>query len=302
MTKRKVVVTGSSGFVGTQLLKSLKTKNFEIYSLDIIDNTNPLEGISYVKKDLKTVSVDFLSDFFLDAIIIHLAALSTSSICENEPELAIDVNIKVTRKIIEAANIAKSPVIFASSEWVYQESLQSKEIDENHVLQLTKNTNLYAMTKIVGEWICMRYSNDYLILRFGIIYGEREQPQSAIESIIQGAVISGKVEIGNAQTARRFIHVDDICSGIIQCIENYPKSLERIFNLVGDSLVSLEKVVYETEKLIGTSIALKIGENLASIRNPSPRLFESVFSWNPEISLKVGLRRLIDWELRRKGS
>jgi UDP-glucose 4-epimerase len=298
--KRKVIVTGASGFVGTQLVKTLKVSDFEIYSLDTIESPNLQADINYVRVDLNTVSLDFLSNLFHESVVIHLAALSTTAMCESNPDLAIDVNLKITRKIVDAANIAKSPIIFASSEWVYQESPIDQEMDENQQLQLLEETNLYAMTKIVGEWIIKKYSQNYVILRFGIIYGERERPQSAIESIVQSALVSGRVEIGNAQTARRFIHVNDICEGIVRCVENLSKASNCIFNLVGNNLISLKMVVDEIEKFIGKSIILDLGESSVSIRNPSPRLFERVFAWKPEISLKVGIQRLIEWELRKK--
>ena len=298
--KRKVIVTGASGFVGTQLLKTLKVGDFEIYALDTIESPNLQTEINYVRVDLNTVSLDFLSELFHKSVVIHLAALSTSAMCESNPDLAIDANLKTTRKIVDAANIAKSPVIFASSEWVYRESPKDQEMDENQQLQLLEETNLYAMTKIVGEWIVKRYSHNCVILRFGIIYGERECPQSAIESIVQSALVSGRVEIGNTQTARRFIHVNDICEGIVRCLENLSKASNGVFNLVGNNLISLKMVVNEIEKLIGKSIILDLGESAVSIRNPSPRLFKRVFEWKPEISLEVGIQRLIEWELRKK--
>ena len=65
-------------------------------------------------------------------------------------------------------------------------------------------------------------------------------------------------------------------------------------------MISLKMVVDETERLIGKSVKLNLAESSVSIRNPSPRLFEKVFEWKPKISLKVGIQRLVEWELRKK--
>lgn len=234
--KPKVVVTGSGGFVGSRLVRMLYEQGYDVISIDLFNNYSTKFRVNHISLDLNSATQDFLIEIMKNSTVVHLAAVSASSDCDRDPNLAIEVNLKLTRKLLEAINECNSRLIFASSEWVYPETLGSSGMSEDIELQLSQQTNLYAMTKIVGEWMVKKYSSDFKILRFGIIYGERATPKSAVESIVNESISSNVVEIGNSQTSRRFIHVDDICLGIIRCIESYCKTSHSVFNLTGDRL------------------------------------------------------------------
>ncbi len=72
-------------------------------------------------------------------------------------------------------------------------------------------------------------------------------------------------EFANVITARRFIYIEDICSGIIRCIENYKNSPQGIFNLTGERLVSLEEIVELCKKSLKKE--LKVNFKLEVILN-----------------------------------
>lgn len=298
--KTRVVVTGACGFVGSHLVRMLSEREFEVVSIDTRKNTKQPPGVKHYSFDLNTVSNRDLSQIVENSVIVHLAAISKSVDCEQESHQAIDVNLKLTKKIIEIANSSNSQLIFASSEWVYPETLDKTEVSEEADLHLSPGANFYSMTKIVGEWMVEKYSSDFRILRFGIIYGERKTPESAVESIVHSAFISNVIKLGNSQTARRFIYIEDICSGIIRCIENYQKSPRAIFNLTGERLVSLEEIVELCGKSLQKKLEVKLGDSSASIRNPSSNLFNSVFSWQPKISIEAGIEKLVNWEIKKR--
>lgn len=300
MSGRKVVVTGSSGFVGSQLVKVLVQQHYEVLSLDSSSPQEMPPSIECLGIDLNEISLGDLVALVKDAVIVHLAAFSTSSKCEAEKANAIDANLKATSKIIEAANAAKSKLIFASSEWVFPDSSKIVEYSSDQEPSLRADTNFYAMTKIVGEWMVRRYSSNYLILRFGIIYGERLNVQSAVENIVHCAVNFKTLRLGNLNTSRRFIHVLDICSGIIRCIEEIDKVGNRIFHLSGEKLISLNEIIKITEFLFGEEISKIVDESVASIRDLSPQSFYDFFDWKPAVSIESGVTKLITWEKIRR--
>jgi UDP-glucose 4-epimerase len=289
----RVVVTGGNGFVGSHLTRMLKEESFEVLSIDCEPNTNPISGVEYLVKDLNGISNHQFERILKGATLIHLAAISSSPVCEDNPDLAINVNIKLFLKLIQNANISNTPIIFASSEWVYPDSATSKELEENFPLELTNQTNLYSMSKVVGEWMLKRYCQNYQILRFGIVYGERKSPQSAIEKVIFDAVNYSEVQVGNFLTARRFIHVEDLCSGIIQSL--ITKSQNAIFNISGEKLASLKEVIYEYEDLFDLQIEKSEIGHTPSIRNPIPFSFYSRHNWKPKIELREGILRLANF-------
>jgi len=286
----RVVVTGGNGFVGSHLTRMLKDESFEVISIDCEPNTNPLSGVEYLIKDLHSISNHELERILKGATLIHLAAISSSPVCEENPDLAIDVNINLLLKLIHSANNSNTPIIFASSEWVYPDSATSRELEENFPLELTNQTNLYAMSKVVGEWMLSRYCQNYQILRFAIVYGERKSPQSAIEKVIFDAVNYSKVQVGNFLTARRFIHVEDLCSGIIRSL--VMNSQNTIFNISGKKLATLREIIDEYEMLFDLQIEKSEIGHVLSVRNPVPFRFVSKHNWEPNIELREGIFRL----------
>lgn len=299
MKKQKVVVTGACGFVGSRLSRKLHDLGFEVFMLDNILSYEPAEGLHYICLDLVDAPTETLIKVFENSTIIHLAAIASSSECEKFPYLAISVNMLATKKVIDAANATDCTLIFASSEWVYPETSLLEEVDETTKVEVSKETNLYSVTKIVGEWLVQKYSRNYKILRFGIIYGERLLAQSAIENIVRLAITSQLVEIGSLDTARRFIHVDDICEGIVRCVGNHEKGKNEIFNLTGGELVSLGKIVTGLKKQLAHDFSIKVNETNPSVRNPNSRKLTEAFGWIPKITFEIGLQRLISWEIKK---
>jgi len=293
MRTARVVLTGSSGFVGKKLLQILLSNDYDVLAIDKDLASEIPNNISCLSIDLVHASTDELAKLFKDSIVIHLAAISTSVGCENNPSLALQVNVDLTKKIVDAVSIASAKLIFASSEWVYPQKDRETRYSEDTELRLDQETNFYTMTKIVGEWIVQRYCMDSCILRFGIIYGERQVPQSAVESMTQLAIDSQDIEVGSLETARRFIHVEDVSRGIIQVLEDFENARNKIFNLAGDRLVSLRDIADILRDTLGRSLSVKAGKGITSIRNPDVQLFYSTFNWKPRINIEEGVKRLV---------
>lgn len=291
MKLKKVVVTGGNGFVGRNLCSALREVSKEIVVVDVDPCIERIAGVTYIEQDINLIPKHNLVEIFEGSQLIHLAAISSSQLCESNPTEALDVNIGLTSKIIEAANSSETKIVFASSEWVYSDSPLKSEHLEDDVLSLTSQTNFYSMSKIVGEWLLQRYCHNYLILRFGIVYGERKTPQSAVEKIVFDAVKRSKVEVGNWHTARRFIHVQDLCSGIIQCL--LTESGSRLYNLSGTELLYLQDIVQITEHIIGHEVEKFDSNQKPSIRNPVPNLFVLDHNWSPKVTIYEGISRLV---------
>jgi nucleoside-diphosphate-sugar epimerase len=218
--------------------------------------------------------------------------------CETSPSAAVDVNLKLTMMIAEIANRVNARIIFASSEWVYPDSEVETQLNEDFKLVITAQTNVYAMSKIVGEWAVKKYCRDFQILRFGIVYGERSVPQSAIEKVVFDSINFHRVEVGNVRTARRFIHVQDLCSGIIKSIED--SSGSNILNLTGKRLLSLRDIIKEVEEIIHRRIEIVELSQIPSIRGPSPESFVSRYNWKQQIESSTGIRALVEFYTRQR--
>lgn len=290
---KNIVVTGSSGFVGKVLIRKLSSLGFKVFALDVVDPR--MENVSYIKCDISS-DLEY-SNFEIpkESIFVHLAALSTDTQCKQNPSLAMAVNLLGTQRVIELAKqIAASHLIFASSEWVYPETQIGQIQQELDKLHLSDLNSLYAMTKLMAENL-LRIESPIptTILRFGIVYGPRSLPGSAPESIALKVALNENIELGSSKTARRFIYVDDLAEAIFKCIDNNPADAYSIFNVSGDTLITLEDIVATVKNLSISNSTIMSKDLSPSIRNPDPTQFEKTFGKITTTSLKEGLGRCL---------
>jgi len=129
------------------------------------------------------------------------------------------------------------------------------------------------------------------VLRFGIIYGPRSENFSAVEALLQRVRGGATVEVGSARTARRFIHVDDIASGILASVGR-PES--EVLNLAGSDLVTLGDVVAASSLVVGRGVDLVESDpDRPSVRNPDNARALAALDWRPEVDLQSGLRSVL---------
>ena len=130
------------------------------------------------------------------------------------------------------------------------------------------------------------------MLRFGIVYGPRPANWSAVESLYDAVGARDRIEVGSLDTARRFIHVDDIAAGIVAALSAGRRGFE-IFNLTGDSLISLGDVIGESVRLHGRSPeVIERSPGKASVRNIDNSKARRELEWRPRIGLRQGLETL----------
>jgi nucleoside-diphosphate-sugar epimerase len=286
--KQTLVITGSSGFVGENLAIRAITEGFHVIGIDLKKSTN---------LDCKQLEIDLASQDFYDkipagSIIIHLASLSTDSMCRENPILAIDANLRATSLVLENAKKSNAAhLLFASSEWVYPERPEVTEQKETDRLDLADLNSLYAMTKLFGESLIRSTSLvAYTILRFGIVYGPRKIPGSSAESIALKVYTGDEISVGSKETARRFIFIDDLIAGILQSASKGSNLLNtKILNLAGSEIVSLGAIVSVANEILGKSSAIIDGGKVASIRNPLIDETSRILEWSPKISIRQGL-------------
>jgi nucleoside-diphosphate-sugar epimerase len=286
--KTTLVVTGSSGFVGEQLVSAAIQKGYEVIGIDLKKS----EKLSCHQLELDLSKENFFQVIPENSIIIHLASLSTDGACKANPPVAIDANLRATALLLDNAMKSKAGyLIFASSEWVYPELPNIAAQNEKDELKLTSLKSLYAMTKLFGESLIRVDSKvPYTILRFGIVYGPRFPPGSAAESIAWKVYSDEEVKIGSKNTARRFIHVNDLISGILKCIDIGPSFLnQKIINLSGAELVSLVDVANASNEILKKSAQINQNSDTPSIRNPVIDSALELLDWKPKIDLKSGL-------------
>ena len=295
LPNKKIVITGSESFIGKTLISQLQTMDYEIIGFDSVKPNNPTYQFHQI--DIRNPEINKLIPLDTD-ILIHLAALSRDPDCKNKAVECFDVNVMGTLNLIKAADIQNvKQFIFASSEWVYDKFIGSKEKNEDSEINISNHNSEYALSKLITESnLRQQHNNGFCsvtILRFGIIYGPRKSNWSAVESILSQVKNQKKVSVGSLKTGRRFVHVSDIARGIIHSfgLEGF-----NIINLTGNQIITLKDIIDKSQTILDKKIEVtEINSNQISIRNPSNFKAKKMIDWEPKISLKTGLESLLPY-------
>ena len=284
-----LVITGSSGFVGQKLANTANSMGFKVVGIDIKCDPNN----SWESHEVDISKNDFSDLIPKDSVVIHLAAISTDSACRNDPKLAIDINYIGTFNTISCANKAGAKhFIFASSEWVYPERKMITEQCESDILNLEDLQSFYAITKLVGESIVRTESKvPFTNLRFGIVYAPRQAPGSSLESLVLKVYNDEHITVRSDLTARRFIYIDDLVDGILQCaILSTQEIPNKAVNLTGNEIISFKEIVITANRILGKKSSVSTESKSPSIRNPVNDYAKILFNWDPNTSLETGIQ------------
>ena len=293
----RVLITGSSGFIGSNLIRMATSMNIDFTSLDLV-------GKPDIKSDI--VHTDWeeirLSDF---NAVIHLAAETSVPESFEDPKKFQNVNSNATEKLFRACVEQKvEKVIFASSAAVYGSS--DKEI--KIIGEEGKSESPYADTKLYGEEIARELSKgntSFLCLRFFNVYGPFQKIDGAysavIPAFIHNAILGKDIEIfGDGGQTRDFIHVNDVCSAILSSL-SAPISDFLAINVgsgIGISILELAKAISELVELTGRPLPEVIfsPKRLGDVRHSTADLsgLEKFLDTDELTSLEVGLQDLIE--------
>lgn len=214
---KKIVITGGSGFIGINLLKSLANiKNYKITNIDKNPQKFESKNIKFVKSNLK--SIEKIKKYFLGAnVIIYLSGISDLYSASNDPVGTVTENILPLVKILDQIKTKKNiKFIFASS--LYTEGVYG---------------SFYKVSKISSEQYIKEFSKkhnlNYIILRFGSLYGDYADSNNGVQKFISDAIFKKKINYyGNPDDLREYINILDASEIIINYIKNDKKNISII--------------------------------------------------------------------------
>lgn len=289
----QIVVTGAGSFIGKAFLRWCDSQEITVIGTDLIQLDRPDCVVGDIRKD----NFADLVPENVDAIV-HLAALSRDPDCRGKAYDCFNTNVMSTLRLMDiAARKNCKQFVFSSSEWVYSHYPDGEDATEETPIDITKHRSEYALSKLVTEAnLRQRHLQgfcDVSILRFGIVYGPRPGNWCAVEGLLNQVANKDEISVGSADTARSFIHVDDIAAGIGASLG---KEGFGIYNLQGAHLVSLREVIETAAELLGR--AVKISESNPenpSIRTVSGAKAQEELGFVPQISFRDGLQSVIDF-------
>jgi len=292
----KILITGSSGFIGSALKRLLGEKEIEIVTYDIKEN--PLDDV----RDFSALQVKIKG---VDGVV-HLAAVSRVKLAHENPLECINTNIGGIINVLESARELFSEnghpwVIFGSSREVYGESTKLPVVETS----TRKVINVYGVSKLSGEELCRVYAENYglktRVLRFSNVYtGINDHLDRVIPKFILQAFNRKDLIInGSGEEVFDFTYITDTIQGIWGCIQEIKDSshLFNDFNLstgVPISLKELAEIVVEKTK---SSSRVKYAKNRAYDVNKfyaNPEKAKKILKFSPKIIFEKGIELAIE--------
>lgn len=184
--------------------------------------------------------------------------------------------------------------MFASTEWVYG-SFKNEKKSIKSKIDTTQLDNHYSLSKYLCENI-INLENDVMsvILRLGIIYGNRVSNLTALEELTKLALNNKKIKIGSLNTSRNFLHVEDLVKGIFKAI--YVKQNRNlVLDLQGKKSIRLGDILKVLKKKLNRKIDfLETNKKNPSIKKVNYNSSHAKLNFKPEIDIEKGLDKVIN--------
>lgn len=307
-SKKRILVTGGAGFVGTNLVKKLSTlKVDKIFVLDNLftgysENIQSLSNVEFVKGSVE--DFDLLYSIIKNCnIVFHLAARNII-VSTKEPREDFKTNVFGTFNVLEACKIAGiERIVYTSSASVYGNAVHLPINEKDPLYPL----NPYAASKLTGEAYCNAYFETYnvaiSIVRYSNVYGPFQTPNNpycgVVSKFISNALNNLPLQIhGDGEQTRDFTYVDDVVDATILAGVN-SRAIGETFNIatgVEISINSLAKIILEITNS-RSSIEYVDKRDIDNVRKRvlSIEHARRILRWTPNTTLRVGIGKTVEW-------
>jgi len=296
--EKKILITGISGFVGSNLAARLKELGAEVYGI-----SKSMTSRNILRADI--LDYERLNKFIKERkidICFHLAAESLVETGQEDPYSTFKTNIEGTLNILESARRNKvRKIIIASTVHVY---------GNNKIPYLEEYTprpsRPYETSKACIDLIAQSYANSFnlpvAVPRFANIYGPNDLHfERLIPRTIKAVLENKSPRMWGGEAVRDYLFIDDALKAYISLAKLNLKRVKgnRIFNFGSGNRISVRNLVEKIIKLSGNRVVI---DKITQGRNEeiltqyaSWNKARKLLHWEPKVDLEEGLKRTIEW-------
>lgn len=312
-TKRKVLVTGADGFIGSHLTEALVEAGAKVRAFCVYNSNGSLGWLDRSPKAIRSELDVRLGDIrdarFVEQAcegvdtVFHLAALIAIPYSYHAPESFVDTNVHGTLNVLEAVRRASCRrLVHTSTSEVYG-TPDMLPIVETHPLQ---GQSPYSATKIAADKLCEAYHCSFdlpvVVLRPFNTYGPRQSTRAVIPTIL-AQLLAGRQEIklGSLNPRRDLTFVLDtvegfLCAGaadgvegeVIQLGTGVAVSIGELFEIACRAVGAKAQVVQDPARM------RPAGSEVMVLLSDPTRAAERI-GWKAETSLEQGLQQTARW-------
>ncbi len=316
-SKKRVLVTGADGFMGSHLVESLLADGAKV---SVFVRGNSTTGTTqYTLKNIKHIESgidDILTGNIASAdsrelviknkpeIIFHLAADAYVPNSFDHPIEVMETNVIGTLNMLHAVKESKGikRIVCTSSSEIYGMTIGGS-IDEDHLLY---PSSPYAASKVAADKYCYAYWNTYhlpvAVIRPFNTYGPRHT-YDVIPKFIDLALAGKPLTIhGTGRQSRDFTYVDDMVEAFM-VMGSHASAVGKAVNFGTGEAITINHIAKKIKELSGSaSKIVHIRDRKAQV----PKLLcdyslaKKLFGWEPRIFIDEGLKRNIEWAREAK--
>ncbi len=303
MSGEKVLVTGGAGFIGSHLVDRLLSLGYRVAVVDDLSTgrlQNLNKGATFYHTSITDPGLEEVFEREKPTLVNHHAAQISVFESVRDPLKDAEVNIQGTLRLIELSRrYGVEKFIFPSSGGSLYGEPQYLPCDENHPIN---PLSPYALSKHVAERYLELYNHtyrlDYVTLRYGNVYGPRQDPhgEAGVVAIFIMAMLEGRHPriYGSGEQERDFIYVDDVVDANVLAIEAQHKE----YNVGSGQGASVNKIFEMVKRITRYRWSPEYGParpgEVFKISLDYSKLIKE-FEWRPKVGLEDGLLQTVEY-------
>ena len=286
-----ILVTGGCGYIGTELVRSLLAKEYNVTVVDTQWFGNKLKknkNLKNIKLDIRNLKVNYFRK--IDTII-HLANIANDPSVELNPNLSWQVNVEASKYLCDFAYKAGvKQVIFASSGSVYGIKKEKKVIETMELVPIST----YNKTKMIAERIFLSYQDNFKIhiIRPATVCGfsDRMRLDLTVNILTFQALQNKLMTVFGGSQIRPNIHIKDMVRVYEHFLMN--KNIKSGFYNAGFENLKVIEIAQKIQSKIKAKIKISKSNDLRSYRLDSSKLLNTNFK--PKYTVDYGIEELIE--------
>jgi dTDP-glucose 4,6-dehydratase len=299
------LVTGGAGFLGSHLCDELLARGHRVICVDNLE-TGSLANIEHIRtNDFVHLNLDIIDPYYVEEqidFVYHLASPASPIDYLRLPLHTLKVGSYGTHHTLGVAKRHRARFLIASTSEVYGDPQEhpQKESYWGHVNPIGPR-GVYDEAKRYAEALTMAYHRqqgvDTAIVRIFNTYGPRMRPHDgrAIPTFLRQALQDRPITVfGDGSQTRSFCYVEDEIRGLIALAESGHHQPVNIGNPDEFTLLELAKAVIEITRSKSEIVYEALPTDDPQVRQPDITLARQILGWEPQISLREGLKRTIE--------